>query len=76
MKPNRMGKAVEYKRGHHYLTVVEWEDGHCEAEVHYCPPAERIFHTCDKSEIPMAVSELNKAHISERAEEPLILIAR
>jgi hypothetical protein len=76
MKPNRMGNAVEYKKGHHYLTVVEWEDGHCEIEVHYCAPAERIFHTCDRSEMQHAVNALNKAHILDGPGEPLILIAR
>ena len=51
--PNRVGKATEYKRGHHYLTITEWEDGHCEIEVHKCVP-ELIFHSCDMGEKQIA----------------------
>lgn len=53
--PNRTGKVTEYKRGHIYLTVVNWEDGHCEIEVHRCIP-ELLFHSCDKTELDQAKS--------------------
>lgn len=54
LKPNRVGKAVEYKSGHQYLTIVEWEDGHCEIEVHQCIP-EILFHSCDMSDKEKAI---------------------
>ena len=53
MLVNRQGVTKEYKRGHHYLTVTQWEDGHCEIEVHRCVP-ELIFHSCDLKELSMA----------------------
>lgn len=46
MKTNRIGKATEYKRGHYYLTIVEWPDGHYEIEIHHCCP-ELVYHSCD-----------------------------
>ena len=53
LNPNRIGKATEYKRGHNYLTIVEWEDGHCEIEIHQCIP-ELLFHSCDKNDLDKA----------------------
>jgi len=54
IKPNRVGKATEYKAGHQYLTIVEWEDGHCEIEVHQCIP-EILFHSCDMADKAKAI---------------------
>ena len=53
IKPSRTGKVTEYKRGHNYMTVIEWEDGHCEVEVHECIP-KLIFHSCDYKELENA----------------------
>jgi hypothetical protein len=50
MVPSRKGVCTEYKRGHYYLTHVEWEDGHIELEVHRCVP-ELLGHTCDKAQV-------------------------
>jgi len=44
--PNRIGKSVEYKQGHYYLTCTDWGDGHAEIEIHRCTP-ELLFHSCD-----------------------------
>lgn len=72
MKPNRIGKTTEYKQGHHYLTITEWEDGHCEIEVHKCVP-EQLFHTCDQKELGAARDFFLKLASEERT-NPLILI--
>jgi len=58
IKPSRTGKVTEYKRGHNYMTVVEWEDGHCEIEVHECIP-KLIFHSCDNKELQNAQNLFN-----------------
>ena len=47
---NRKGSTEEYKRGHYYFTFTEWEDGHCEIELHRCMP-ELLFHSCDKEDL-------------------------
>jgi hypothetical protein len=61
----RIGRTVEFKRGHHYLTVTEWEDGHCEIEVHKCVP-ELVFHTCDPSELGRAREVFESLAAGER----------
>ncbi len=53
MEINRLGKVTEYKKGHYYLSHTEWEDGHCEIEVHSCVP-QLIFHSCDSKQLPDA----------------------
>ncbi len=75
MEPNRTGKCTEYKKGHYYLTHTEWEDGHCEIEVHKCVP-EMIFHTCDTKELELAEDIFNQCSKLERQTEPLIVISR
>ncbi len=75
MTPNRTGKATEYKQGKHYLTITEWDDGHCEIEVHKCEP-ELLFNTCDPKELPLAISEFNRQYAHDRPEVPLIEIVR
>jgi hypothetical protein len=65
--PNRTGKATEYKRGHTYMTVVEWEDGHCEIEVHKCVP-ELLFHSCDKKELELAKEKFIQSFNDEKEE--------
>lgn len=50
---SRTGKATEYRRGHHYLTITEWEDGHCEIEVHKCIP-QLVWHFCDEKQLEEA----------------------
>ena len=56
--PSRSGKVTEYKRGHHYMTVLEWEDGHFEVEVHECIP-KLLFHSCDYKELQTAKNLFN-----------------
>ncbi len=57
-KPNRVGKVTEYKRGHHYLTHTEWEDGHVEIEVHECMP-KLVWHSCDQKQLDDAFKAFN-----------------
>ena len=67
MKANREGKCTEYKKGHYYLTHTEWNDGHCEIEVHRCVP-ELLFHTCDPKQLDEAkelFEKLEHKHPSE-----------
>ena len=71
MEVNRRGTVTEYKRGHHYLTHTEWEDGHCEIEIHKCEP-ELKFHSCDPHELPTAFQEFQHLAEGERAMELLI----
>ncbi len=65
LKPNRFGKATEYKKGHHYLTLVQWDDGHCEIEVHRCVPVS-LFHSCDIKELDLAKKMFNQLPYLER----------
>lgn len=58
MEPNRKGTVTEYKQGHHYLTITQWEDGHCEIEIHRCIP-ELLFHSCDQKQITEAQTLFN-----------------
>jgi hypothetical protein len=53
LQANRKGTITEYKQGHMYLSITEWEDGHCEIELHQCIP-ELLFHSCDKKDIGKA----------------------
>lgn len=53
MEINRKGTVVEYKNGHHYLTHTQWEDGHCEIEIHRCVP-ELLWHSCDMKQLDEA----------------------
>ena len=46
----RTGKVTEYKNGHYYLSVTEWEDKHCEIEIHKCEP-ELLWHSCDEKQL-------------------------
>ena len=64
LTPNRVGKTTEYKRGHYYLTITEFEDGHCEIEVHRCIP-ELIYHSCDYKDKEKAVEAFNNLVIRE-----------
>ena len=50
MTPNRIGTVVEYKKGHYYLSMTDWGDGHCEIEIHRCIP-EQLYHSCDMKDI-------------------------
>jgi hypothetical protein len=50
---NRRGTTTEYKRGHYYLSHTEWEDGHCEIEIHLCIP-QILWHSCDSKEVEKA----------------------
>jgi hypothetical protein len=59
MQPNRLGKTTEFKSGHNYLTITEWEDGHCEIEIHQCIP-KLLFHSCDMKDIDRAREEFKK----------------
>jgi len=54
--PNRVGKTTEYKRGSYYLSITEWEDGHCEIQIHRCIP-ECLYHTCDMNLLPFTVKK-------------------
>lgn len=54
MEANRKGIVTEYKKGHYYLTNTEWEDGHCEIEVHRCVP-ELLWHSCDTNQFDEAM---------------------
>lgn len=65
MEVNRRGTATEYKNGHHYLTYVQWEDGHCEIEIHKCVP-ELLFHSCDQHELKEAEEIFKGLQIEER----------
>jgi hypothetical protein len=56
--PNRRGVVTEYKRGHYYLTITEFEDGHCEIEVHRCIP-ELVYHSCDIKDRQVAIEAFN-----------------
>ncbi len=67
MEINRKGTCVEYKKGHHYLTYTQWEDGHCEIEVHKCVP-ELIFHSCDMKELDLAKEMFRNLPDLERKE--------
>ena len=64
LEPNRRGTVTEYKRGHYYLTVTEFEDSHCEIEVHRCIP-ELIYHSCDYKDKEKAVMAFNNLVIKE-----------
>ena len=64
MKPNRIGKVTEYKRGHYYLSHTEWEDGHCEIEIHHCVP-EIIWHSCDTKELDTAKQIFQEIDIND-----------
>jgi len=65
-EPNRYGKTIEYKNGHFYLTYTQWEDGHCEIEIHKCVP-ELIYHSCDQHELPNAKNIFKELYNEERA---------
>ncbi|KKL64716.1 hypothetical protein LCGC14_2162150, partial [marine sediment metagenome] len=47
-----------------YLTVTEWEDDHCEIELHKCEP-ELLFHSCDKKENATAQTMLLKGEVCQ-----------
>ena len=53
MEISRKGEVTEYKKGHYYLSITKWEDGHIEIEVHRCYPV-IIFHSCDKKDLNKA----------------------
>lgn len=65
LQPNRIGKVTEYKQGHFYLTHTEWEDGHCEIEVHHCEP-QPLFHSCDQKQLEIAKKKLNQLFLEEK----------
>ncbi len=72
MKANRKGTVTEYKKGHYYLTYTEWEDKHCEIEVHRCVP-ELLWHSCDKNQLDDAKAlfeKLEHKHPSEYKKPP------
>ncbi len=54
MEVNRIGKTMEYKRGHYFLTHTQWEDGHNEIEIHHCLP-ELLYHSCDGKDLEEAL---------------------
>lgn len=55
MEINRIGKTIEYKQGHYYMSCTQWQDGHCEIEIHRCVP-ELLFHSCDQKDSNKAKS--------------------
>ena len=59
MEVNRRGTVTEYKRGHYYLTHTEWEDNHCEIEIHLCVP-HLLWHSCDLKELPEAMKKFEE----------------
>ena len=59
MTPNRKGKVTEYKEGHYYLTHVEWEDGHCEIEIHLCVP-QILWRSCDSKQLEQAIAKFQE----------------
>ncbi len=65
MEPNRTGKVTEYKKGHYYLTHTEWEDGHCEIEIHECKPT-LLAHSCDQKDLPAIKEFFNNLTIEEQ----------
>ena len=67
MEANRTGTVTEYKSGHHYLTHTQWNDGHCEIEIHRCVP-ELLWHSCDMKQLDEAktfFSKLEHEHPTE-----------
>ena len=68
LQVNRSGKTTEFKRGHHYLTLTEWEDGHYEIEVHKCVP-KLIFHSCDLKELQLAKDVFARLPLLERKDD-------
>ena len=77
IKINRQGTVREYKKGHIYLTHVEWEDGHVEIEVHRCVP-EPLFHSCDPDQLELAFDSMTR-HVEsdlQPQERRLIIISR
>lgn len=62
--PNRTGKVTEYKRGHYYLSHTEWQDGHCEIEVHRCVP-KILWHSCDPKEWNQAQEFFKKIDVND-----------
>jgi len=71
MEPNRIGKATEYKKGHFYMTIVEWPDGHCEIEVHECVPV-MLYHSCDIKDIDEAKKLFEKLADEEKRHLPIL----
>lgn len=74
LEPNRKGEVTEYKKGHIYLTHVEWEDGHCEIEIHRCVP-QQLFHSCDSGQLEMAQQALLE-HAAQERKPALIVVGR
>jgi hypothetical protein len=64
---NRTGTVTEYKRGHFYLTITAFEDGHCEIEVHKCVP-KLIYHSCDYKDKEHAIESFNSLVAQEEKE--------
>ena len=71
LKPNRIGRTVEYKQGHYYLTLTDWQDGHCELEVHRCIP-EPLFHSCDVNDLERAKNMF--IELIEKEQHPQIIL--
>lgn len=55
----REGTVTEHRRGNYFLTVIEWDDGHREVEVHYCDPRP-IVRSCDPKDIERFKKEFEK----------------
>lgn len=55
----RKGTVTESRRGNYFLTIIEWEDGHREVEIHYCDPRP-IIRSCDPKDIERFKEEFEK----------------
>lgn len=55
----RQGKVYEYRRGNYFLTVLRWDDGHVEVEVHHCDPRP-IARSCDPKDVDRLRAEFER----------------
>jgi len=64
----RRGSVVEHRRGNYFLTVIEWEDGHREVEVHHCDPRP-IARSCDPKDVERFKCEFERLAKGESHKE-------
>lgn len=55
----RKGSVSEYRRGNYILTIIDWNDGHRETEIHECDPRP-IFRSCDPKDIDRIRKEFER----------------
>lgn len=72
MEINRKGNTQEFKMGHYYLSYTEWDDGHCEIEIHECKPT-LLWHSCDKSKLSEAKDALRSLATNRPLEKAIAL---